>query len=132
MFPVYNGKCFPRKAVHNWVKKFFQGRSEIADDVRPGAKVAETTVRRLLCCGSRRIGKAMGQMYHRWWRIYRKINIFFGFKYHVLYVLYPFVTYLLTLPRMMRANQVSEMLSIPNIFQEWTISKIIFEYSTNL
>jgi hypothetical protein len=36
MFPVYGGKCLLRKVVHNWVKKFFQGRLKIADDARPG------------------------------------------------------------------------------------------------
>jgi hypothetical protein len=25
--PLYCGKCLSRKAVHNWVEKFFQGRS---------------------------------------------------------------------------------------------------------
>jgi hypothetical protein len=32
MFPVYGGKCLSRKAVHNWAKKFSQGRSKVADD----------------------------------------------------------------------------------------------------
>jgi hypothetical protein len=50
-------------AVHNWVVKFPQGRSKVADDIRTGAEVAETIVERLLCCGFRRIGKAMGQVY---------------------------------------------------------------------
>jgi hypothetical protein len=27
MIPVYGGKCLSRKAVHNWVEKFYQGRS---------------------------------------------------------------------------------------------------------
>jgi hypothetical protein len=49
MFSVYGGKCFTRKAVHNWVEKFFQGRLIVADDARPGAEVVETTVKRLLC-----------------------------------------------------------------------------------
>jgi hypothetical protein len=31
-FPVYSGKCLSLKAVHNWVKKFSEGRSEVADD----------------------------------------------------------------------------------------------------
>jgi hypothetical protein len=31
MFPVYGGKCLSRKAVHNWVQKFSQGRLIIAD-----------------------------------------------------------------------------------------------------
>jgi hypothetical protein len=40
-FLVYGGKCLSRKAVHNWVKKFSQGRSKAANDARPGADVAE-------------------------------------------------------------------------------------------
>jgi hypothetical protein len=32
MFPVYGGKSLSRKAVHNWVKKFSQGRLKVADD----------------------------------------------------------------------------------------------------
>jgi hypothetical protein len=31
-FPVYGGKCSSCKAVHNWVEKFSQGRSKVADD----------------------------------------------------------------------------------------------------
>jgi hypothetical protein len=51
MFPVYGGKCLSHKAFYNWVEKFSQGRSKDADDARPVAEVAETTVKRLLCCG---------------------------------------------------------------------------------
>jgi thiamine kinase-like enzyme len=40
MFPVYGGKCLSRKAVLNWVEKFSQGRSKVADD--------ETEVRKWL------------------------------------------------------------------------------------
>jgi hypothetical protein len=61
-----------------------------------GAKVAETTVKRLPCCGFQRTGKAMGQVYQCWWRIRREINVFSRFEYHILH---PFVTRLLTLPR---------------------------------
>jgi hypothetical protein len=32
MFPLYGGKCLSRKAVHNWVEKFSQGRSKVSDD----------------------------------------------------------------------------------------------------
>jgi hypothetical protein len=64
-----------------------------------GAEVAETTVKRFLCCGFRRTGKAMGHVYQCWWRICREINVFPRFEYHMFYVLYPFVTCLLTLPR---------------------------------
>jgi hypothetical protein len=57
--------------------------------------------RRLLCRGFRRTGKAMRQVYQCWWRICREINIFFFFRFdcQMFYVLYPFVAYLLTLPR---------------------------------
>jgi hypothetical protein len=41
MLSTYGGKCLSRKAVHNWVEKFFQGSSKFTDDVRPGAEVAE-------------------------------------------------------------------------------------------
>jgi hypothetical protein len=40
----------------------------------------------------------MGQVYQCWWRICREINILSRFEYHMFYVLYPFVTYLLLLP----------------------------------
>jgi hypothetical protein len=32
MFIVHGGKCLSRKAVHNWVEKFSQGSSKVADD----------------------------------------------------------------------------------------------------
>jgi hypothetical protein len=31
IFPVKGGRCFSPKAVHNWVKKFSQRRSQVAD-----------------------------------------------------------------------------------------------------
>jgi transposase len=40
----------PRKAVHNLVEKFSQGRSKVADDARPGRPVelaTEATVQRV-------------------------------------------------------------------------------------
>jgi hypothetical protein len=42
------------------------------------AEVAETTVKRLPCCGLRRTGKAMGQFYRCQWRICREMNVFPG------------------------------------------------------
>jgi hypothetical protein len=65
MCPIYGGKSLSRKAVHNYVEKFSQGLSKVADDARLGAEVAETTVKRLLCCGFRITGKAMGRVYQR-------------------------------------------------------------------
>jgi hypothetical protein len=64
-----------------------------------GAEAAETAVKRLLCCGFRPTGKAVGQVYQCWCRICREINVCSGFEYHVFYVLHPFVIYLLTLQR---------------------------------
>jgi hypothetical protein len=32
MFPVYGGKWLSCKVVHNWVEKFSQGHSKVADD----------------------------------------------------------------------------------------------------
>jgi hypothetical protein len=47
--------------------------------------MAETTAKRLLCCGFRRNAKAMGQVFQCWWRICRKINVFFQVRIsHVL------------------------------------------------
>jgi hypothetical protein len=73
IFPVYGGKCLSRKPVHNWVEKSSEGCSKVADVVRPGADVAETTVDRFLCCGFRCTGKAMRQVYQCWWRICREM-----------------------------------------------------------
>jgi hypothetical protein len=99
MFPVYGAKCLSRKAVYNWVEKFSQGRSKVADGAQPVAEVAEITVKILLCCGFRSAGKAMEQVYQCWWRICREIKILSRFEYHMFYGLYPFVSYLLSLPR---------------------------------
>jgi hypothetical protein len=43
----------------------------------------------------------MGQVYQCWWGICQEIDFFCSFEYHMFYVLYPFVTYLLTLPSRM-------------------------------
>jgi hypothetical protein len=107
LLSVYGGVCLPRKEVHNWVDKFSQGRSKVTDDARQGAEEAETSQKRLLCCEFRRSGKAMGQVYQCWWRICRELNVFPRFEYHMFYVLYPFVTYLLT--RLRRNVGISKM-----------------------
>jgi hypothetical protein len=43
IFSVYGGKCLSRKAVHNFVEKFPQGRSKVADVARPGRPVKTAT-----------------------------------------------------------------------------------------
>jgi hypothetical protein len=55
-FPVYGEKCLSRKEVPSWVQKFSQASSKVADDVRPGAEVAATTVKDL-SCGFQRTGR---------------------------------------------------------------------------
>jgi hypothetical protein len=47
-----------------------------------GAGIAETTVKRVLCCGFRHIGKAMRQVYQCWWSICREINVISSFECH--------------------------------------------------
>jgi transposase len=50
MLPVCGVKCLSRKGVRNWVEKFSQGRSKVADDARPGRPVQiapEATVQRV-------------------------------------------------------------------------------------
>jgi hypothetical protein len=61
--------------------------------------VAETAVKRLLCYGFRRTGKAMEELYKCWWRVCREINVSPRFEYNTFYVLYPFQTNSLTLAR---------------------------------
>jgi hypothetical protein len=46
IFRAYGGKSLSRKAIHNWVEKFSQGRPNVADDAWPGAEVAEPTVKK--------------------------------------------------------------------------------------
>jgi hypothetical protein len=62
--------------------------------------VAETTVKRF-CCGFQRTGKAMGH-YINVISMSRKNNVFFRFEYRAFYVLYPFLTNLLTFLRMQK------------------------------
>jgi hypothetical protein len=50
IFLLLGGKCLLRKAVHNCVEKFSQGRSKVADDTRPSSPVeiaTEATVQRV-------------------------------------------------------------------------------------
>jgi hypothetical protein len=81
------------------VKRLSLGGKSFADDEEVETEVSETTVKRLLCCGFWRTGKAMAQVYQCWWRICRQINVSSRFEYHMFYVLFPLVTNLLTLPR---------------------------------
>jgi hypothetical protein len=80
MFPVYSGKCLSRKVVHNWVANV-----SVMKKLKRRCGSSCDNSQRLICCGVRRTGKAMGQVYQRWWRIRREINVFFfRFEYPVL------------------------------------------------
>jgi hypothetical protein len=79
IFPVYCGMCLLHKATHNWVEKFSQGHSKVANDAQPGGEVAETAVKRFLCSGFGCTGKAMGRVYQCWWKICQEIIFFFRF-----------------------------------------------------
>jgi hypothetical protein len=59
--------------------------------------MVETTVIRFIFCRFWRTDKAVEQECQCWWRVCLEINVFSRFKYCTFYVLYPFVTYLLTL-----------------------------------
>jgi hypothetical protein len=83
-------------------------------------------VRRLLCCGCRRTGKAMAQVYQCWWRICREINVFPRFEYHTFYVLYPFVTYVLTLPRILRFIKYSFCEVSMYIYHQYFVTVLTF------
>jgi hypothetical protein len=65
-----------------------------------------TAVKRLLYYGFWRTGKAMGQVYQCLWRIHREIYVSFPGSNIMFYILYPFLTYLLTLPRILEFSTI--------------------------
>jgi hypothetical protein len=72
MFPVYGGKCLSCKAFHNYVQKFSEGRSNVADDARRGHPVQNATKTKTYAAGF----DAVRQVYQCWWNICPEINIF--------------------------------------------------------
>jgi hypothetical protein len=66
------------------VKRFTTGsrnclkeRSKVADDETEVRKWLIQQLKRILCCGIRRAGKAIGQVYQCCRRVCREINVFF-------------------------------------------------------
>jgi hypothetical protein len=96
--------CLSRKAVYNWVEKSLK-------DVRNWQMMPDQERKWLRQqskdCVFQRTGKAMGQIYQCWWWICREKNVFSRLEYHIFYVLYPFLTYLLTLPRTFREREIA-------------------------
>jgi hypothetical protein len=101
IFAIYRGKCL--SCLFDLLENHLGGRLFADDEEVKRRLVDETTVRRLQCCGFRRTGKTLGQVYHCYWRMCREINILSRFEYRVFYVLYQFVTYLLTFPHVSNA-----------------------------
>jgi hypothetical protein len=99
MFPVYGGKCLSRKAVHSSVEKrgeHFADNEEIETEVRKWLRQQSNDF----------YAAGFDALVKRWAKCinvgggYVEKYFFFRFEYHTFfYVLYPFVTYLLTLPR---------------------------------
>jgi hypothetical protein len=90
MFPVYGGKCLSRKAVHNWVEKRCK---RFADD-----EEVETEVRKRLQQDSKGFCAAGYDALVKRCGKFIKAGGGYVEKYHMFYVLYPFVTYLVTIP----------------------------------
>jgi hypothetical protein len=84
IIPLYGGKCLLHRAIHKWVEKFSQGQYKVSD--------YETEVRNWLRQRSKYF-RAVG-----FGALVKKLGKYVNV--HMFYVLYPFVTYLLTLPRM--------------------------------
>jgi hypothetical protein len=88
------------------VKRFTTGLSNSLKDVRKSQMLPDQVrkwlvqqSKHLYAAGFRRTGEAMGQVYQSFGRICREMKMFCSrFECHMFYVLYPFVTYLPTLP----------------------------------
>jgi hypothetical protein len=93
MFPIYGGKCLSCKAVHNWVEHFSHGCLKVTDD--------ETEMQKWLTQQSKGFyAVGFNTLVKRWDKCINvggEINVLSMLEYHMFYVLYPFVTYLLTL-----------------------------------
>jgi hypothetical protein len=96
-------KCLSRKAVHNWVANVSLMTKRLKWRWRSGWDNSQKIC--MLCVSSH--WQSDGHGYKCRWRIYREINIPSMFEYHMLYVLYRFVTYWLTLPRRFYCKEVA-------------------------
>jgi hypothetical protein len=57
----------------------------------------------------------MGPVYQCWWRICREIKVFTSFEYHMFYISYPFMIYLLTLPHSWKSTVIT---GVQNVLYE--------------
>jgi hypothetical protein len=92
-FLVYGGECLSCKAVHSWVANISLMTKRMKRRWGNGWVNSQKTA----------VGfKALAKRWDNYVNVsggYVEKCIFSGFEYHVFYVLYPFVTYLRTLPR---------------------------------
>jgi hypothetical protein len=101
------------------VERFTTGSRNVLKDVRKSQMMPDQAQKwlrqqsKVFYAEFRRTRKAMGQVYQCWWRICREIDVSSRFEYHMFYVLYPFVTYLLTDPRILH--------KIARVIKSWTI-----------
>jgi hypothetical protein len=86
--------CLLREMSVCRLKRFTTGSRNSLTDVSNSQMMADQVrqwlrqqSKELPCCEFRRTGKAMGQVYQCWWRIYREILFLFRFEYRVFYVL---------------------------------------------
>jgi hypothetical protein len=100
MFHVHSGKCVLRKAVRSWVEKFSQGRSKGANDETEVRTWLKRQSKDFCVAGFDALVKRWDECIECWWRICRELNVYFFPGSNIMfYVLHPFVTYLLSLPR---------------------------------
>jgi hypothetical protein len=99
MFPVYCGKCLSREVVHSWVKKVSQGRSKVPDNARRRGEVVDTTVKILYSASFAALVKRWDKCINAGGGHVKKKKYFFQVRISYVLRLYPFVTYLLTVPR---------------------------------
>jgi hypothetical protein len=76
MFPIYGAKCWSPKAVHNWIEKFSQRLSKVADDETELRKWLRQQLRDISAAGFDSLVKR-SKVYQCWRRICREINVFF-------------------------------------------------------
>jgi hypothetical protein len=109
---IFIKKCFLFRVGSVFgVKRFTNGSGNSLKDVRKSQMMPDQVRKwlRQLSKDFRRTGKAMGQVYQSWWRICREINIYSRFEYHMSHVLYPSVTYLLTLSRSSSTASITKL-----------------------
>jgi hypothetical protein len=101
---IFTKKCFLFTVGSAYCVKQFTSGSRNMAIVSLMTEEVETQVQKCLsqqskdfyAVGFDALVKAIGHVYHCWWRICQEINEFSKLKYHMFYISYLLVTYLLT------------------------------------